>query len=141
MPARPLLVIEDNDEDVAVLLRILAEIGFTQPIVHLHSAEQALEQLTKEKLTPAVILLDLNLPGLDGRGFLYQIKQTERLKSIPVVVLSSSDNALDVDFCFRHGVAGYLIKVMDLAEQARVMRSLVNYWFESTLLPPTVRSP
>lgn len=137
----PLLVIEDSEEDIAVLRHILTGVGFTRPIVHLAGAEEALESLSKAELRPALILLDLNLPGLDGRGFLVEIKRVERLKSIPVIILSTSSAASDVEFCFQHGVAGYIMKLMDLPEQARVMRAFVDYWFASNVLPPSSSLP
>jgi len=135
LPPRPLLVIENSDEDLAVLLRALREIGFTRPVLHYSNAERALELLKTGSVSPAIVLLDLNLEGLDGRGFLKQLKADQNLESIPVVIFSTSNNPNDVDFCYRNGASGFFIKVMDLQQQTNSLRALVEYWFGAVLLP------
>ena len=140
IPASPLLYIDDSGEDLAVLLRALREIGFNRPVLHYDDAEKALGLLKTGSLSPAIILLDLNLGGLDGRGFLKRLKAEEMLKSIPVVIFSTSDNPSDVDFCYRNGASGFVLKVMDLPQQANSLRALIEYWFSAVLLPQNGRA-
>ena len=135
MPNRMLLVIENSDEDMAILERILKSIGFRGPILQMANAEKALVALQSHEVSPAVILLDLNLAGLDGRGFLLRIKQDHALKGLPVVILSSSANPIDVDFCYRNGAASYVLKVMDLSQQTEILKSFIDHWFHAAVLP------
>ncbi len=135
VPARPLLVIEDSGEDLAVLLRALREIGFARPVLHFNDAEKALGLLKAGSLNPAIVLLDLNLGGLDGRGFLKRLKAEEKTLTIPVVIFSTSDNPNDVDFCYRNGASGFVLKVMDLQQQTSSLRAILEYWFSAVLLP------
>ena len=139
IPVRPLLVIEDSDEDLAVLLRAFREIGFTRPVVHQSDAARALALLRAGSVSPAIVLLDLNLPGLDGRNFLKQLKAEKMIQSIPVIVFSTSDNPSDVEFCYRHGASGFVVKEMDFHLQATALRALVDYWFKVVLLPRSAR--
>lgn len=80
-------------------------------------------------------MLDLNLPGTDGREVLAQVKQDQRLKVIPIVVLTTSSNPKDIDFCYRAGANSYLIKVVQLEQFTRSIGHLVHYWFEAVTLP------
>ena len=133
-PFQPLLVIEDSDEDLAVLLRALREIGFTRPVLHHSDAARALELLKAGVLSPAVVLLDLNLPGLGGRSFLQQLKAEEKLKPMPVVVFSTSDNPGDIEFCYRNGASGFVTKLMDMELQRNALRTIAEYWFQTVHL-------
>jgi len=80
-------------------------------------------------------LLDLNLPGTDGRDVLEQIKADDALKHIPVVILTTSSASSDVTFCYRHGASGYIIKPVDLAKFAASVQQFCSYWFEAVELP------
>lgn len=139
VPGRPLLVIEDSDEDLTILLRAFREIGFTWPVVHQSDAARALALLKAGSVSPAIVLLDLNLPGLDGRNFLKQLKAEEMLQSIPVIVFSTSDNPSDVEFCYRNGASGFVVKEMEFQLQTDALRALVEYWFKAVLLPRSGR--
>ena len=117
----PLLVIEDSDEDFTALVRIANKIIVNSSIYRCEDGEEALnflyreEEYTDESISPrpSLIVLDLNLPGIDGREVLATIKQDRDLKTIPVIVFSTSSNPKDIDACYRQGVSGYIIKPMD----------------------------
>ena len=132
------LVIEDSPEDVEVLHRAFKKLSFDRPIHTCESADIAWRYLREKAATPrqlpSVILLDLNLPGTDGRVFLRRLKGEETLKAIPVVVLSTSQSADDIEFCYRHGAAAYQAKVMDVHRQIEAIRHMVTYWFDTVLL-------
>jgi CheY-like chemotaxis protein len=80
-------------------------------------------------------LLDLNLPGTDGRKVLAEIKSSEDLKSIPVIVLTSSSDPRDIDGCYRAGANGYIRKPEDLKGFLETIRRLKEYWLETSILP------
>ena len=82
-----------------------------------------------------MIVLDLNLPGTDGREVLRRIKQDQSLKTIPVVVFTTSNNPKDIEDCYQYGVNSYMIKPINFAQLKRDVQLLVDYWFEVTTLP------
>lgn len=84
---------------------------------------------------PSIILLDLNLPGTDGRKVLEEIKQDEKLKTIPVIVFTTSSNPKDIETCYRFGVNSYILKPMSVQKSKHVMQSIVDYWLSIVVLP------
>lgn len=84
---------------------------------------------------PGLIVLDLNLPGTDGREVLRRIKQDDNLKMIPVVVFTTSNNPKDIEVCYRYGVNSYIVKPINFTQLKRDIQMLVEYWFEVTTLP------
>jgi CheY-like chemotaxis protein len=138
-----LLIIEDSDEDFEALCRMMKNGPTRCQVYRCHDGDEALDflfhtgQYADAKTTPlpSLILLDLNLPGLDGREVLSQIKQNETLKSIPVVVLSTSNNPKDIRACYRTGVNGYLIKPINAIKFKRTMQVFMEYWFDAMALP------
>lgn len=142
-PTQPLLVIEDSDEDFEAFGRMIRRSAVTNPIYRCIDGDDALDFLyrTGEYINPAIaprpgiILLDLNLPGTDGREVLEEIKQDDDLKIIPVVVFTTSSNPRDIEACYRHGVSGYIVKPIDINQLMRTVQNFINYWFEAVVLP------
>jgi CheY-like chemotaxis protein len=139
-----LLVVEDSDEDFEALNRIIAQIGtFPLTIYRCVSGDDALDFLNKEGkyqgltdiLPPGLILLDLNLPGTDGREVLAMIKQNTTLKTIPVITLSTSSNPKDIEDCYRSGVNSYMLKPMEINDLKISMQMMLDYWFKAAILP------
>lgn len=137
----PLLVAEDSDEDFVALQRLMEQMRVQNPIYRCPDGDSVLDFLydgvspaqAKDqvvKLRPSVILLDLNLPGTDGRDVLEQLKQDQCLKEIPIVVFTTSSNPRDIEFCYEKGANGYLIKPMDARELQRTVQAFVTYWLE-----------
>ena len=144
IPSRPsLLIVEDSNEDFETLQRFLRRSLLTIPIQRCVNGEQALEFLYRtsnssdraNSLRPSLILLDLNLPGTDGREVLRRIKQDDSLKLIPIVVFTTSNNPKDIEVCYRYGVNSYIVKPIDFAQLKRDIQILVDYWFEVATLP------
>ncbi|WP_089717616.1 response regulator [Candidatus Entotheonella palauensis] len=139
----PILLVEDSEADARVTTRALTRAGLSCPIVLCRDGDQALEYLyhrapgevAYETPRPAIILLDLNMPGSDGRYVLQQIKNHPNLKTIPVIVLTTSDNQSDIDICYQYGANSYVKKPADLADFMTSMSHLVAYWFHTNLAP------
>lgn len=137
-----LLVIEDSDEDFFALKRIITKTEISNPIYRCEDGEEALDFLYREGKysnrpapRPALIVLDLNLPGTDGREVLTAIKQDRDLQTIPVVILSTSSNHKDINACYRQGVSGYLVKPMNTQHLNRLVENFLVYWFQTVELP------
>jgi CheY-like chemotaxis protein len=143
-----LLIVEDSDEDFEALGRIMRKASFSVPIYRCTNGDDALDFLYRHGQSssssvleyPTMILLDLNLPGTDGREVLQQIKQDKEFKTIPVVVLTTSFNPQDIEICYRHGVNSYIIKPMDLQKLKKTVQTLIEYWFEIVTLPCTTEA-
>lgn len=124
-----LLLVEDDDVDALTVKRALTDLKVTNPLVIVPDGEDALWYLRDdENKKPGIILLDLNLPKMNGIAFLKIVKQDEALKSIPVVVLTTSKDREDVVNSFNSGVAGYMIKPVDYLQFVEVIRTLDLYW-------------
>jgi CheY-like chemotaxis protein len=139
----PILVVEDNDEDFGMLQHAFRSACITHPVYRCADGEETLEFLSRlerspegeQFLPPGLVLLDLNLPGMDGRQVLEHIKTDASLKSIPVIVFSTSDNPRDVQSCYQLGVSAYLLKPVDLDRFERMVRLLKEFWLEFVVPP------
>jgi CheY-like chemotaxis protein len=126
---KPILLVEDDQVDVMTVMRALKEIHVTNPVVNLENGEQALKYLRDpNNAKPCIILLDLNMPIMNGIEFLQVAKQDAQLKRIPVVVLTTSEEQQDKINSFDLGVAGYMAKPVDYRQFVEVMRSIDAYW-------------
>jgi CheY-like chemotaxis protein len=138
-----LMLIEDSDEDVAATMRGLRREGMDITIHRCTTGDHALDYLYRrgryagadEAPRPNLILLDLNLPGTDGRSLLAVIKDDDDLKSIPVVVLTTSNNPKDIATCYRRGANSYQIKPVDYARYKEALQTMIAYWFQVATLP------
>jgi CheY-like chemotaxis protein len=131
---RSILLVEDDVVDMMSVKRALKDIKVTNPLVHVENGEEALEYLrSHENEQPAIILLDLNMPKMNGHEFLNIMKKDDSLKRIPVIVLTTSQGELDKVQSFDLGVAGYMIKPVDYQQFVEVMRTIRLYWTLSEL--------
>jgi CheY-like chemotaxis protein len=126
---KPILLVEDDKVDVLKLTRALRDKHIPNPVVHPDDGEQAIKYLNEAaSKKPCMVLLDLNMPQFDGFEFLRKIKSDSTLRKIPVVVVTASDDDVDVKKSFELGAAGYLVKP-DSYEQFVEMVEIVNrYW-------------
>lgn len=143
--AQSLLVIEDSDEDFEALCRVMSRLAVVNPVFRCTDGDEALDFLyhsgfynqSETAPRPAIILLDLNLPGTDGREILEQIKQDQNLRHIPVVVFSTSSNPKDIEICYQYCVASYILKPIDINRLGKIIQSLITYWLDTVVLPDT----
>lgn len=131
---KTLLLVEDDIVDVMTVRRALKDLDVTNPLVHTKNGEEALDYLNNcSNPRPSIILLDLNMPKMNGIEFLQVIKKDDRFKRIPVVVLTTSREEIDKVQSFDLGVAGYMIKPVDYPQFVAVMRTISVYWTTSEL--------
>ena len=126
---KPILLVEDDQVDMMTVIRALMEIHVTNQVVHLENGEDALNYLrdgNSEK--PCIILLDLNMPVMNGIEFLKAVKDDEQLRRIPVLVLTTSVEQQDRLSSFNFNVAGYVSKPVDYRQFVEVMRTIDAYW-------------
>ncbi|HJT51031.1 MAG TPA: response regulator [Nitrosospira sp.] len=126
---KPILLVEDDQVDKMTVVRALKEIHVTNPLVHRENGEEAINYLhdpASDK--PCIILLDLNMPIMNGIEFLKAVKNDDQLRRIPVVVLTTSEEQQDKLNSFNLGVAGYMAKPVDYRQFVEVMRSIDAYW-------------
>jgi CheY-like chemotaxis protein len=126
---KPLLLVEDDQVDVMTIKRALKEIHVVNSVVHVENGEQALAYLRNpDNERPCIILLDLNMPVMNGIEFLEVAKRDDQLRRFPVIVLTTSEEQEDKLNSFDLGVAGYMAKPVDYRQFVEVMRSIDLYW-------------
>jgi two-component system, chemotaxis family, response regulator Rcp1 len=136
-----ILIAEDNPGDVFLIKRIISKYFKEQTIAIANDGEEALEYLYKsisdgEKHTiPAFMLLDLNLPKIDGREVLARIKKHDELKRIPIIMFSSSQAAVDISSAYELHANCYIVKPYDLEEYNTVLDKLCQFWLQTVVLP------
>ena len=132
--SKPILLIEDDNVDVMTVERVFRDLKIANQLVSTSNGEQALEYLrTNGNKKPCVILLDLNMPKMNGTEFLKIVKTDEALKKIPVVVLTTSSQQQDVVESFKLGAAGYMVKSVDYEKFVETIRTINLYWTLSEL--------
>lgn len=142
-PNQPILLVEDSPEDFEATVRAFKRSGLKNPIFRCEDGDGALDFLhqrgqyadAEQAPRPGVILLDLNLPGTDGREVLTEIKRDESLRHIPVIVLTTSNDDRDVEACYQAGANSYIQKPVDMEGFLRAIERLKGYWFEVVVLP------
>jgi CheY-like chemotaxis protein len=138
-----ILVVEDSDEDFTALTRALQEASFVCSVYRACDGDDALDYLYRQgeyanpatSPRPALILVDLNLPGTDGREIIEQIKQDDLLKSIPTIALTTSSSPKDIEACYQYGVNCYMLKPIGMEALRKTIRNFLDYWFDTVVLP------
>lgn len=136
-----ILLIEDNAGDARLTLEAFKEGRVLNHLTVMQDGVEALAYLRREgrygaARQPDLILLDLNLPRMSGREVLTQIKADERLKTIPVVVLTTSEDSQDIARAYSQHANCYITKPVDLEQFLRVIQSIENFWLTLVRLPP-----
>lgn len=132
-----LLLIEDNDQDAELLTAVMQEVAPEVQVVRVQGATQAFEQLDswKASLPPLLILLDLHLPDQHGHQVLERLKTQADFRHVPVVVLSSSDEQVDITRSYHLYANAYLTKPYDLGGYHDMVQTVVKYWQKVAHLP------
>jgi two-component system, chemotaxis family, response regulator Rcp1 len=135
-----ILLVEDNPADADLIRESLRSSRYEIELTVAVNGREALDCIHKsgkfaDAPTPNLILLDLNLPGIDGRGVLADIKQDADLKKIPVSMLTSSAAERDITQAYDLGANSYVVKPLDFKSFQEIVRALEDFWFEVVTLP------
>ena len=138
-----ILIVEDSNEDYQSTLRAFKEVNLASTNARCDNGDEALDYLYRRAKysdpgtspRPTMILLDLNLPGTDGRSVLKKIKNDPSLCMIPVTVLTTSADERDIEHCYSEGANSYLQKPVRFLNFVESIRRLKDYWFEIVLFP------
>lgn len=135
-----ILLVEDNPGDVRLAIEALKESKVTNVLHHVEDGEQAMRFLRRRgdfagMPLPDLILLDLNLPGRDGREVLEEIKEDPQLRVIPVVVLTTSAAERDLLKTYHLHANAYIVKPIDLGQFVDIVRAIEGFWFSVVKLP------
>ncbi len=137
-----ILLVEDNPADIALTREVFQGCRIANQLQVARDGIEALEFLrgsTERKLMPDVILLDLNMPRMDGREVLRELKNDDRLCTIPVIVMTTSDSEQDVLRSYQLGANCYITKPVDLNQFVRVVNTIEDFWLAVVKLPSRPR--
>ena len=140
------LIVDDNEDDYTAIKRSFQKVQLRNPIFWCKSGQEALDYLRNEgdfkeavaREKPGLILLDLNMPGIDGHGVLQVIKADPELKKIPTIILTTSGNERDINASFEEGANSYVQKPVSFEELLKAIKGLKEYWFDVSLLPQKI---
>jgi two-component system, chemotaxis family, response regulator Rcp1 len=127
------LIVDDSPADRLVLSTAVAELGLPITITEAADAEQGLSALGA--CQPDLVLLDINMPGMSGHDALAKIRRDARLKSIPVLMFTSSARDCDIETAYAGGANAYVLKPSSLDEYIRITASMLQFWFSVAVLP------
>ena len=129
-----ILLIEDDMIEIMKLNRTISRLKLDHTIVEANNGEEALEVLEQKDNLPDIILLDINMPKINGIEFLKILKKDDILKYIPTIILSTSNNQKDLLECYKTGVAGYVIKPLKYEDYVSKIEKLLAYWSVNELI-------
>ena len=135
-----LLVIEDNPNDAELMRHALARVSMDLKVAYISDGAEALDYLVKKvgrgrALPPKLVVLDLKLPRIDGHEILRRAKHHPYLRSVPFVVLTSSQQESDILSCYQEGANSYLVKPVDFSRFAQSIQMLGSYWLTLNQAP------
>lgn len=129
-----ILLIEDDTIEVIKFNRVLKTLGLNHTIVEAENGEDALVKLKEKETNPDIVILDLNMPKLNGIEFLRILKNDTQLQHIPAIVLTTSNNHTDILECYKIGIAGYLLKPLKYEEYVDRIQKILEYWSTNELI-------
>ncbi|CAM1342349.1 response regulator [Tenacibaculum amylolyticum] len=129
-----ILLIEDDQIEVMKFNRILTKMESKHNVIEANNGEEALDFLFKKENLPNIILLDLNMPKVNGIEFLKVLKNDDVLKYIPTIVLTTSNNHKDILECYKIGIAGYMVKPLKYEDYKNKLIKLLSYWSVNELI-------
>ncbi|MEM9364257.1 MAG: response regulator [Bacteroidota bacterium] len=127
------LFIEDDMIETMKMQRAISKFQSKHKIIEAKNGEEALDILKQGNL-PDIILLDLNMPRMSGIEFLSILKADEKLKYLPTIILTTSENRVDLLKCFEIGIAGYIIKPLKYEDYEAKLKRVFEYWEVSELI-------
>jgi CheY-like chemotaxis protein len=129
-----ILFIEDDFIESMKFKRVLKTLELNHRIIEAGNGEEALSILTGKEIIPDIILLDLNMPKVNGLEFLRVLKNDEKLRYIPTIIFTTSNNHRDILECYRIGIAGYILKPLKYEDYQVIVKKTLDYWATNELI-------
>lgn len=129
-----ILLVEDDMIEIMKINRTIAKLSYKHEIIEAKNGEEALKILYKKDRLPNIILLDLNMPKMNGIEFLKILKNDKDLRFIPTIILTTSCNNNDLLECYEIGIAGYVIKPLKFDDYVESIKRVLEYWSYNELI-------
>lgn len=128
--------IEDSETDLFFVKSAIEKTNTLSFFGHASNGEEALNHLRALKNLPDLILMDINMPVMNGHDCLRELRQDPRLRVIPVIIFSTSDSPIDIELSFENYASGYIIKPNTFDKYLTFIKNVEIYWSDTSLLPP-----
>ena len=129
-----ILLVEDDHIETMKFKKTVDKLDIQCKVMVAKDGEEALDILVKKQQIPDIILLDLNMPKMNGIEFLSILKKNDNLKHIPAIILTTSCNQKDLFECYKIGIAGYMLKPLKYSDYTLKISKTISYWSESELV-------
>ena len=129
-----ILLVEDNIIEILKLKRAIENLGMNHEVLEAENGEVALDSIKQEKINPDIVLLDLNMPKMNGLEFLAIVRNDESMRHLPIIILSTSNNNRDLIEAYKLGVSGYILKPLKYDDYVKKIEYTLQYWSNNELI-------
>jgi len=129
-----ILLVEDNIIEILKLKRAIENLGMNHEVLEAENGEIALDSIKQEEINPDIILLDLNMPKMNGLEFLAKVRNDESMRHLPIIILSTSNNNRDLMEAYKLGVSGYILKPLKYEDYVKKIEYTLQYWSTNELI-------
>ena len=129
-----ILLVEDNIIEILKLKRAIEYLGMNHEVLEAENGEIALDSIKQEEINPDIVLLDLNMPKMNGLEFLAIVRNDESMRHLPIIILSTSNNNRDLKEAYKLGVSGYILKPLKYDDYVKKIEYTLQYWSNNELI-------
>ncbi len=129
-----ILLVEDNIIEILKVKRAIENLGMNHEVLEAENGEIALDSIKQEEINPDIVLLDLNMPKMNGLEFLAIVRNDESMRHLPVIILSTSNNNRDLIEAYKLGVSGYILKPLKYDDYVKKIEYTLQYWSNNELI-------
>ena len=129
-----ILLVEDNIIEILKLKRAIENLGMNHEVLEAENGEIALDSIKQEEINPDIVLLDLNMPKMNGLEFLAIVRNDESMRHLPIIILSTSNNNRDLMEAYKLGVSGYILKPLKYDDYVKKIEFTLQYWSNNELI-------
>ncbi|MGB2224952.1 MAG: response regulator [Polaribacter sp.] len=129
-----ILLVEDNIIEILKLKRAIENLGMNHEVLEAENGEIALDSIKQEEINPDIVLLDLNMPKMNGLEFLAIVRNDESMRHLPIIILSTSNNNRDLMEAYKLGVSGYILKPLKYDDYVKKIEYTLQYWSNNELI-------
>lgn len=129
-----ILLVEDNIIEILKLKRAIENLGMSHEVLEAENGEIALDSIKQEEINPDIVLLDLNMPKMNGLEFLAKVRNDESMRHLPIIILSTSNNNRDLMEAYKLGVSGYILKPLKYDDYVKKIEFTLQYWSNNELI-------